>query len=72
MHEKKKDQKKQQFVSPIVQTVGEDGANMLGFTVNFSDGSFYNVMRSCSTSNYEQVMAELTKEREATMLADKG
>lgn len=64
---RKTSKKKQHLVSQIVHTVDKDGRNMLGFTVFFSDGRFYNVMRSYTVSDYAKVLAELTAERQISL-----
>ena len=52
-----------QTVSQIVHTIDKDGRDVLGFTVNCSDSSFYNVMRCYSADDYEKVLQSLTEER---------
>lgn len=54
---------KQETVSQIVQTTTTDGEDMIGFTVYSSDGTFFNVMRSFTASDYEEVYSSIVKER---------
>ncbi|MDD4310145.1 MAG: hypothetical protein PHO32_07170 [Candidatus Cloacimonetes bacterium] len=65
---RKTSSKKQHLVSQIVQSVDCEGRNMLGFTVDFRDGSFYNVIRTYCTSEYTNVMAEMIEKREAILV----
>ncbi|MBI9032489.1 hypothetical protein JEZ13_10895 [bacterium] len=51
-------------VSQIVQTIDKDGRTALGFTVQYSEEGFYNVLRYFSKENYAQVFGVLTEERE--------
>jgi len=54
---------KQETVSQIVRTTNIDGNEIIGFTVYCGNDSFYNVMRSFSAENYDQVYSELVKQR---------
>jgi hypothetical protein len=59
----KKKEIRQQTVSQIVRTTNKDGMEIIGFTVYCGDDSFYNVMRSFSAENYDQVYSALEKQR---------
>ncbi|PKN72166.1 MAG: hypothetical protein CVU50_08470 [Candidatus Cloacimonetes bacterium HGW-Cloacimonetes-3] len=67
----KKSKNKQQTVSQIVQTIDNDGRDVLGFTVYCGESNFYNVMRSFSAEDYEQVLEDLTEERRQILLNGK-
>lgn len=53
----------QQTVSQIVRVINKDGQNVLGFTVYHGENSFYNVMRSFSDDDYDEVYQSLTEQR---------
>ncbi len=67
----KKSETKQQTVSQIVQAIDKDGRDVLGFTVYYGEDSFYNVMRSFSADDYDQVYKALTEERIQVLLNGK-
>ena len=53
----------QETVSQILLSIDKDGKQVLGFTVNTGEYSFYNVMRYFSKEDYAQVYHELAEER---------
>ena len=55
---------KSPIVSQIVQTIDQDGRDVLGFTIQYNEDSFYNVIRPFNSGNYTQVYNSLTEERE--------
>ncbi len=55
---------KSPIVSQIVQTIDQDGSDVLGFTVQYNEDSFYNVIRPFNAGNYTQVYESLIEERE--------
>lgn len=55
-------------VSQIVQTIDNDGRDVLGFTVYRGDQCFYNVMRCFSADEYEKVYEALAEERRQILL----
>jgi CRISPR/Cas system endoribonuclease Cas6 (RAMP superfamily) len=50
-------------VSPIVKAWDKDGNNLLGFTVYHDENNFYNVLRSYSDDDYDEVYHSLERKR---------
>jgi hypothetical protein len=59
------------IVSQIVQTKDQDGRDVLGFTVQVSEDSFYNVLRPFTNETYTLVYEALSEERTQILINGK-
>lgn len=57
--------------SQIVQTIDKYGNDVLGFTVQYNEDSFCNVMRYFSADNFEHVLKGLTEDRKQILINGK-